>query len=1018
MPTVSVSRLIDNQGISSKSFDVSPQTVSWEALLWDFDSSYSSSYDVTSYFRLKDPSGEIRVSQKGADDGTNFSGSYDIDVAGTWSIEIYINPATSYSYGGDAAVLGVSYGAQSTSPTLGSVYMNDYRGYTNGVYWVRPNENVRIDYEGHDNSDINNGDSYLRALPSNGGDARIKGASNGSAINNELMTESTIDLNGGGAPAVVTRNSGELQTRYYPVPKAHGVTHDLQGYLRDSADNSYGYFGLGKTIGADGNAPTLNSWNLTGYTYDDGTTYWGKPNDTMTFTHSGHDGDSGAWRGYIRLQRTDNSDEEISNYDHSSGFNSDSIDDPNITVTTGRENSYDGHNMEVEFDFTLGSSEILYDLGWYWYDACMNGSGYTETGRQVGIDANAPSISVSSSSRGWDNTDVSVTVNASDSMSGLSTLKYAWSTSTSTPSSWTTISSGSSVSQTSEGSWYLHVQATDNVGNTNTTYYGTYDIDKTPPNSPNVSLVNNTSHSFSLDWTNSDSLSGIDYVELYAKQTDGTVIDIDGDSSNEDYIQLPYNDNDYTIDGLSEYTQYDYKVITFDKAGNSSEDGFYSVYTDDITEPIVGYNVNSRDWLNTDVDETVNVDDQEGSGVDQAWYKWTNSASQPTDGWIEMGTTTNFATSQSQEGEWYLHVKAIDNYDNTAYDYSGAYKIDKSVPTITSTNITIDSPTGVYDTYTATVTWTIEDQTNLSGVDRTELGFYVDGNWYYEENNLPSGITSSVDMDNVTGGGSKEAIFNNIPREIDVATSWQGYDIATNETTEEQSNTIFTPRIYETRTATSPSKYEVGLTKIETSPSEYNVGITRSFNSPSEYIIDILSKTSTHPTVYEIGIDRSVYSPSDYNIGITNSEIAPSIYEILVQYDNPIFISGKFSNGIRVGTGGLQVDISSFDEWSIHLYRQGLDDKKFRDIFILDNGNLYLDGYLNTSYDQSWFTATSSTFTIHSGAIDIDELLIIPERIISDDITAFSNSAFYDPSEKIEVGEPTTVSMCDLNTEV
>src|SRR5690606_2109475 len=68
--------------------------------------------------------------------------------------------------------------------------------------------------------------------------------------------------------------------------------------------------------------------------------------------------------------------------------------------------------------------------------------------------------------------------------SGVNQYRYAWSTSTSKPSSgWTSWASGSSfaASQSSSGSWYLHVEASDAAGNIGYTYAGPYRIDKDAP---------------------------------------------------------------------------------------------------------------------------------------------------------------------------------------------------------------------------------------------------------------------------------------------------------------------------------------------------------------------------------------------------------------------------------------------------------------------------------------------------------------------------------------------------------
>lgn len=243
------------------------------------------------------------------------------------------------------------------------------------------------------------------------------------------------------------------------------------------------------------------------------------------------------------------------------------------------------------------------------------------------IDSTGPTISVDKTSQSWTNQNVGVNVSASDN-SGVSSLQYRWSTSTATPSSWTSISNGATVTQSSNGKWYLHVRATDSLGNTRTTYYGQYKVDKTPPVAPNVTLVNKTSNSLSLSWTASDGLSGLDYVRIYVQKSNSenahvADIDINGDGTTE--YSLPIGtQTSYTVDGLEEYQYYRYYIRVYDNAGNYANDGYHLIITDDISGPVVSYDINSIDWVNTDINEVVNVDDTGGSGVANAYYKWTN----------------------------------------------------------------------------------------------------------------------------------------------------------------------------------------------------------------------------------------------------------------------------------------------------------------------------------------------------------------------------------------------------------
>ena len=101
------------------------------------------------------------------------------------------------------------------------------------------------------------------------------------------------------------------------------------------------------------------------------------------------------------------------------------------------------------------------------------------------IDKTPPTVKADPSSRAWNTSNVSVSLTFSDSGgSGFKRQRVAWSTSTSTPGSgWTSWSSSTSrtASQSSNGVWYLHVQAEDNAGNRRSTYFGPYRIDNENP---------------------------------------------------------------------------------------------------------------------------------------------------------------------------------------------------------------------------------------------------------------------------------------------------------------------------------------------------------------------------------------------------------------------------------------------------------------------------------------------------------------------------------------------------------
>lgn len=118
------------------------------------------------------------------------------------------------------------------------------------------------------------------------------------------------------------------------------------------------------------------------------------------------------------------------------------------------------------------------------YDATGNIS--AETNYVVSnIDKVVPVIHLNPTSRTWAVTDVSVTVTLTDT--GGSTYKqfrYKWTNNPVKPttgwSSWST-SANTTLTQSTDGTHYLHVEAQDIAENTAYTYAGAYKIDKTPP---------------------------------------------------------------------------------------------------------------------------------------------------------------------------------------------------------------------------------------------------------------------------------------------------------------------------------------------------------------------------------------------------------------------------------------------------------------------------------------------------------------------------------------------------------
>ncbi|WP_188624295.1 hypothetical protein, partial [Caldalkalibacillus thermarum] len=99
------------------------------------------------------------------------------------------------------------------------------------------------------------------------------------------------------------------------------------------------------------------------------------------------------------------------------------------------------------------------------------------------LDNQPPNVSASPGSTDWTTSAIQVSLSFSDAHSGFRRYRHAWTTSTATPSSWSSWSTNASptlTAPTQQGTWYLHVQVEDQVGNTDTRSFGPYRKNNAP----------------------------------------------------------------------------------------------------------------------------------------------------------------------------------------------------------------------------------------------------------------------------------------------------------------------------------------------------------------------------------------------------------------------------------------------------------------------------------------------------------------------------------------------------------
>ena len=121
------------------------------------------------------------------------------------------------------------------------------------------------------------------------------------------------------------------------------------------------------------------------------------------------------------------------------------------------------------------------------------------------IDKTDPSVSANNSTTTWKNSNILITLYASDSgWSGLSQARYSWSNSLNwaCTSGWSTYSNGATITKSSTSAQTLYLCARDVAWNTDT-WTWTYRLDKTPAWMP---TINSSSHSNGV-WHNVNTAS-------------------------------------------------------------------------------------------------------------------------------------------------------------------------------------------------------------------------------------------------------------------------------------------------------------------------------------------------------------------------------------------------------------------------------------------------------------------------------------------------------------------------------
>jgi hypothetical protein len=432
------------------------------------------------------------------------------------------------------------------------------------------------------------------------------------------------------------------------------------------------------------------------------------------------------------------------------------------------------------------------------------GNVHTVTSGDYHIDKVKPNLSFRNkadtrnfTSRDWAPETIEVKLKASDTHSGVQRIRYAWSTSSITPSNWSNWvnSTNVDVSQSKEGEWYLHAQVEDKAGNRTTDVAGVYKLDKTAPDyDANANTIENAQFVNGNDyWTQPgrtlnvtlrqiDKLSGNEYNSirlsgngadvqarhhLKGSSTNFTILSSNRNVSIASANRTEYNTSNgaasvkWGVNPVTHGHSYDVQYKLADTAGNETNN-YLSTNKKirvDGEAPTVAFrnkadssDFNSRDWSNETIEVLLKVSDPD-SGVKRSRYAWTTEQQTPTESeWSSWSTNPNYVVSKDEAGEWYLYVETEDNVGNKRVEKAGVYKLNNPPeadftyeghpePIYEGDPLTLINTSTDEDGHDMTAVWTITDP---DGNTETLTGKLIDphgsatteGHWNVTINDL------------------------------------------------------------------------------------------------------------------------------------------------------------------------------------------------------------------------------------------------------------------------------------------
>lgn len=189
-----------------------------------------------------------------------------------------------------------------------------------------------------------------------------------------------------------------------------------------------------------------------------------------------------------------------------------------------------------------------------------------------------------------------------------------------------------------------------------------------------------------VDWQNTSATIDVNITDLTSVQVkwaagvqDAAYFSSSGNETNDPHTFTVANNGSYT-------------VYAKDAAGNTNITAF-DVTKIDTENPSVSFGTNGSSTYATSHSTTVSASDTV-SGLQELGFAWTQSVDETSvSSWTPFNSGDTL-TNDSVSGDWYLHVRAVDNASNTIHSVSDVFKLDNEAPTYSWIQKPVNADTG------------------------------------------------------------------------------------------------------------------------------------------------------------------------------------------------------------------------------------------------------------------------------------------------------------------------------------